>query len=577
MLPPRIVRRLVFAPLVILISVAAIVLSPVLLLLAIVTAPTQVRRRRTLRLVRFGLAWLAMETAALVACLGLWIASGFGGRLRTETSLERHYGLVRWFLATLFRLALRIFHLRVEIEEPPATAEEMAARLTRPVIVLSRHAGPGDSFLLVHHLLSLYRRRPRIVMKAALQFDPSLDVVINRLPHAFVWPRRAPIAPPATAPPATAPPATAPPATASATGEPDGRTGEPPSGVIAEIRRLASGLGPTGALVIFPEGGNFTPSRWRRGIRRLEDSKRHEEARRARAMAHLLPPRSGGAFAAIDAAPTADVIFVAHTGLDDLITIGDVWRSLPMEQVIKARWWRVPASEVPRARGAGIRPAVPGTRAGARSSRRGRRVAIARASHGHGPDARALFGCDVALSDANPTVSRQAAHTCGAWSRPAGPALRSLARWKEENPDRSAIFLLTGTTYNKLQILRWLAHDRRRATSISMPCFAPRSRISIGRCGSPHWWSGHGCGRKLLVAAVRLRLPDDTADGVNVDERRMLRTIQLCAIELLRGADVPPPPESPPHTKAAMRAHLLRSLVGVPVHHRRRRSCSSPR
>jgi hypothetical protein len=107
--------------------------------------------------------------------------------------------------------------------------------------------------------------------------------------------------------------------------------------------------------VIFPEGGNFTPSRWRRGIRQLEETQRHEEARRAKAMANLLPPRSGGAFAAIDAAPTADVIFVAHTGLDDLITIGDVWRSLPMEQVIKARWWRVPASEVPRERAEVVR------------------------------------------------------------------------------------------------------------------------------------------------------------------------------------------------------------------------------
>jgi hypothetical protein len=56
------------------------------------------------------------------------------------------------------------------------------------VIVLSRHAGPGDSFLLVHHLLSRYQRKPRIVMKAALQFDPGLDVVINRLPNAFVRP-----------------------------------------------------------------------------------------------------------------------------------------------------------------------------------------------------------------------------------------------------------------------------------------------------------------------------------------------------------------------------------------------------
>ncbi len=120
--------------------------------------------------------------------------------------------------------------------------------------------------------------------------------------------------------------------------------------VSAEIRRLASSLGPVGALVIFPEGGNFTPRRWRRGIAALEAKRRFQEARRARGMANLLPPRAGGAFAAIDSAPTADVIFVAHTGLDDLITMGDVWRALPMEQVIKAKWWRVPAAEVPRER-----------------------------------------------------------------------------------------------------------------------------------------------------------------------------------------------------------------------------------
>ena len=52
--------------------------------------------------------------------------------------------------------------------------------------MLSRHAGPGDSFLLVHQLLSVYGRRPRVVMKAALQFDPSLDVLGNRLPNVFV-------------------------------------------------------------------------------------------------------------------------------------------------------------------------------------------------------------------------------------------------------------------------------------------------------------------------------------------------------------------------------------------------------
>jgi 1-acyl-sn-glycerol-3-phosphate acyltransferase len=326
MLPPRILRRLVFPPLVLLFTVGAIVVSPLLFLIGLIATPSRRGRRRTLRLLWFGLSWLVMESLALTACLGLWIASGFGGRLRSEASMDRHYGLVRWFLSTLFNRAVAVFQLRVEVDEPPLTAEERAARLARPVIVLARHAGPGDSFLLVHQLLSVYRRRPRIVMKAALQFDPSIDVVINRLPHAFVHPHR-----------------TAPVQRDPAQSDVDGP-------VIQEIRRLASGLDSAGALVIFPEGGNFTPNRWRRGIRRLEEANRLREAERARRMANLLPPRSGGAFAAIDAAPNADVIFVAHTGLDDLITVGDVWRALPMEQVIVARWWRVPAPEVPRDR-----------------------------------------------------------------------------------------------------------------------------------------------------------------------------------------------------------------------------------
>jgi 1-acyl-sn-glycerol-3-phosphate acyltransferase len=349
--PPRIVRRLVFAPLVLLITLTAVVLSPLLALAALIAARSRSGRRRSLRLLWFGLSWLVMESLALVACLGLWIASGFGGRLRTETSLDRHYGLVRWFLATLFRRAIKVFHLRVEIEEPEATPEELAARLTRPVIVLSRHAGPGDSFLLVHHLLSLYRRKPRIVMKAALQLDPSLDVVINRLPHAFVRPRKSvpPRGEAGTAKREEGAPAS--PAAASSESTAVAEAESPVEGAVsAEIRRLASSLGPVGALVIFPEGGNFTPRRWRRGIAALEEKRRFGEAQRARGMANLLPPRAGGAFAAIDSAPTADVIFVAHTGLDDLITMRDVWRALPMEQVIKAKWWRVPAAEVPRER-----------------------------------------------------------------------------------------------------------------------------------------------------------------------------------------------------------------------------------
>jgi hypothetical protein len=146
-----------------------------------------------------------------------------------------------------------------------------------------------------------------------MQLDPGLDVVANRLPNVFVQPRR---------------------------------SGE--KVYVEQIERLARGLDHSSALVIFPEGGNWTPGRWQRGIRRLERTGRADLAARAREMPNLLAPRTGGALAAIAACPAADVIFVAHAGLDRLVTVGDVWRSLPMDRTVHAKWWRVPAAEVPR-------------------------------------------------------------------------------------------------------------------------------------------------------------------------------------------------------------------------------------
>jgi 1-acyl-sn-glycerol-3-phosphate acyltransferase len=318
--PPRIVRRLVMVPLLLVVMLALLMVLPLLAVLAAIASPLLPGRWRAARLLWFGVVWVALESVALVALLALWVASGFGGRLRSEPYQERHYAIMCWFLATLYDVASRAFHLRIEIQEPELTPQEARARLTRPVIVLSRHAGPGDSFLLVHDLLRRYRRRPRIVMKATLQFDPGVDVMANRVPNAFVKAARG-----------------------------------ADNLVIREIERLARDLGPTGALVIFPEGGNFTPRRRLRAIRLLEERRLHEEAAKARDLEYLLPPKPGGALAAIAAAPTADVIFVAHTGLDQLMTIGDIWRALPMEQVVKARWWRVPAAEVPSDRDAQVR------------------------------------------------------------------------------------------------------------------------------------------------------------------------------------------------------------------------------
>ena len=99
--------------------------------------------------------------------------------------------------------------------------------------------------------------------------------------------------------------------------------------------------------MIFPEGGNFTPQRRQRGIDRLRKLGMERMARRAEAMTNVLAPRPGGFLAALDAAPDADVVLVAHTGLDHMLTVGDVWRELPMDKRIIMRWWQVPREEIP--------------------------------------------------------------------------------------------------------------------------------------------------------------------------------------------------------------------------------------
>lgn len=321
MVPPRVVRRLILTPLVVVIAGAMAALAPPLAVLTGVfnlirrriqkddkTGKGRRHRMRALRVVCFALVWAVGETAALTVMMCLWIVSGFGGRLDTEPYQSRHYGVMRWFLDLIYRTAERTCGLRVEVTGPAETAETQ-----RPVIVLSRHAGPGDSLLLVHYLLASCARRPRIVMKETLQLDPSVDVLANRLPNAFIRRQHG--------------------GTRSHT---------------ELIKRLAAGLDPSGALLIFPEGGNWTPQRWRRAIARLRRSHRDDLAERATAMPNVLPPRPGGALAAIDACPAADVILVAHAGLDRLVSVRDVWQSLSGDILVRARWWRVPAAEVPR-------------------------------------------------------------------------------------------------------------------------------------------------------------------------------------------------------------------------------------
>ena len=308
MLPPVWLRRLVLGPAVLVLSVLAFTGLPVLLLGGALLSTFLPGRWRPFRLLWMVLLYLFLEAVALLALFGLWVGSGLGWRIRSPRFQRAHYVLVKWFLQVLYRECGRVLHVRVTVEGPPPPSYD-----GKPLLILSRHAGPGDSFLVVHALLNWYAREPRIVLKDTLQWDPAIDVLLNRLPNRFIRPD-------------------------------PGRSSDQ---VVAEVGELSRDLDDNDAFVIFPEGGNVTEHRRKRAIERLRRKGHIDEAEKAERLKHVMAPKPGGVLAALTQARDADVVFVAHTGVEHMVTVLDIWRELPMDREIQMRWWIVPAAEVP--------------------------------------------------------------------------------------------------------------------------------------------------------------------------------------------------------------------------------------
>jgi 1-acyl-sn-glycerol-3-phosphate acyltransferase len=146
-------------------------------------------------------------------------------------------------------------------------------------------------------------------------WDPCLDVVGNRLPNVFV-----------------------------------DRQSADSEREIAAVRALATGLGPSDGVLIYPEGTRFTPGKLARVMARIgeRDPERHG---RVRSLRRVLPIQLGGPSALLDAAG-CDVVFLAHTGLDAAITLREVFAGALVGRRIRVAMWRVPVREIPRDRSA---------------------------------------------------------------------------------------------------------------------------------------------------------------------------------------------------------------------------------
>lgn len=304
LVPPKLFRRLVVAPLIVLLSLLVVAVSPLALFAALIVDSVRRPGHGLTRMAAFVAVLAAAEAAMVLTLFVLWVASGFGlAQLRSA-----HYAALRGWLRALSWGSIHLLGLRIVVVDAPEPAEE-----ARPLLVFGRHAGIGNSVMMIRTLMIRFHRRPRVVMLDFLQWEPIVDVVCHRLPSLFI-----------DHDPAHA------------------------DDFVRRIGELARGMDERDAFVLYPEGHDFTERLRVRAIAYLRRKGHDRWADRAEELEYVLPPRHRGPLAAVQAAPEADVVLVAHTALEELGSFSELVGRLPLRRPVKARYWRIPAAEVPR-------------------------------------------------------------------------------------------------------------------------------------------------------------------------------------------------------------------------------------
>ena len=299
-------RRLVVLPALFLLWALVVLASPVAMVVAgVVDGVRRAKGSPTVRLVVFALAYLSFEVAGVLAAFALWVTRPW----RPERWAARNHRLQQWWTESLVRVAGPVLGLRLTIDEvdpddPGAPPGVVPVGAPGPVVVVSRHVSIVDSLPPAHRPGVEGDRRRRYVLTQGLRLDPCLDIVGHRLPNHFVV-----------------------------------RGGEDRSAEIAALESLAAGMGADEAAVIFPAGGLFSPARRERMIRRLAE---RESSRLpvARSLRHLLAPRAAGTLALLRAAPDADVVVLAHHGMEPIASFAALWRNVPLTRPVRVRLTR---------------------------------------------------------------------------------------------------------------------------------------------------------------------------------------------------------------------------------------------
>lgn len=304
----RLARRLITIPALFFLFAVAWIGAPIFLpmALAIDVVRWAVARRpwMAIRLVLFLMVYTLAEVVGLLVLAATWMVSGGGRVFELGPST---FAVQRTWAGFLLRSCRAIFGLRI-------AASGLDGVIPAPYILIARHTSIVDNLLPAWFVSRPHGIHIRYVMKQELLVDPALDVAGNRLVNLFV--RRG-------------------------VGESDNE--------VAAVRQLASSLPPNEAILIYPEGTRFSVTKRDRSLAILERRNPGLHAK-VSGLIHLLPPRLGGTLALLDGCQ-ADVVVMAHRGLDGFARVADIWKGAMVRRQVDVEFWRIPREHIPSSRG----------------------------------------------------------------------------------------------------------------------------------------------------------------------------------------------------------------------------------
>jgi 1-acyl-sn-glycerol-3-phosphate acyltransferase len=255
--------------------------------------------------------YLSCEIMGMAVSAGLWTGKSIL-RIDNERWTDLHFRLQAWWGTTLFRTAVRLFGLRLEVESD--------ADLGRgPYLLVLRHASTVDTLLASALVSRPHGLRLRYVLKHELLWDPCLDIVGHRLPNVFV-----------------------------------DRFPDDSAHEVRRMQGIARNLGPRDGILIYPEGTRFSEAKRKRVLERFCQKGDAKMLEYARSLGFVLPPRTGGTVGLLEAAPEADVVICAHTGFEGAASLAALWKGALLHQVIRVQFRRIPRDQIPAGRDARV-------------------------------------------------------------------------------------------------------------------------------------------------------------------------------------------------------------------------------